>query len=75
MSRRAQTAEVREAAGRSPDGVGAGRRVDMANGPEEGMASGLEEGMASVRAAAAGCIRSHPAAEEGLPNGPGEAVL
>lgn len=71
-SHRAQMVGAQEAAHRSPDEVGAGRRVDME--------SGLEEGMANVRAVVVpGCNRcnhhSRPAEEEELPTGPGEAVL
>lgn len=71
MSRRARMVEVQEAARRSPGEVGAGRRVDME--------SGLEEGMVSVRAVVVPgcnhCNHSRPAEEEELPTGPGEVVL
>lgn len=71
VSRRALMVEVQEAAHRSPDEAGAGRRADME--------SGLEEGMASVRAVVVPgcnhCNHSRPAEEEELPIGPGEAVL
>lgn len=71
MSHRAQMVEVQEAVRRSPGEEVAGRRVDME--------SGLEEGMVNVRAVVVPgcthCNHSRPAEEEGLPIGPGEAVL
>lgn len=70
-SRRARTVEVQEAARRSPDEVGAGRKADME--------SGLEVGMVNVRAVVVpGCNHynhSRPAEVGELPIGPGEAVL
>lgn len=69
VSRRAQMAEARGAARRSPDEVGAGRRV--------GMESDFEEGMANVRAGVLGCNHydhNHPAEGEELPIGLEEAA-